>query len=644
MPSSLARLHAWRTAHPIAIAVLLYGLVALAAAVAAYLAIFTLFSPYDDEGTLLVTLKAFSQGEVLYRDVYSPYGPFYYELFGGFFALTGWSVTTDASRLLVIVVWVLTSGLFGLAVQRLSGRLLLGLIGMIVSFGILFVLVGEPMHPHGLSVALLGAFVLILASGPPRRLALAGGAAGALLAAVVLTKLNLGVYAVAAVPLAAVLTIEPLYRRRWLRWPVVVAFLAMPLAVVARDLSSEWAASLAALEILAGLAILAAAWPLRPQRGEGDGGMMEWLIAAACGFVAAFAAILIAILLTGPSLSDLYQGVVHDAMRVRDTNLNPFLSAPAAIDWGIAAVAAATLVSWLRSSGEGRPSIWPGLLRGAAGLAIWFSIDQNAPFSLSPAAGNPDSLALVLAWVAAVPPAAAREHVYKRFLRVLLPALAVAETLQVYPVAGSQMRIAALMFVPVGALCIADGIASLRAWSADRGPLSLERFAIVVGVAIVAVGAKFAVDDLARPIVTNAVVYRDQPSLPFPGAGLMHPPAEQAAEYERMAELLHANRCTTFIGYPNVDSLYLWSGIDPPRPWAPGAWITALEASAQRPIVQQLRASPRPCAIRSEGLAALWLDGRPRPETPLVRYIFNRFAPVETAGGSEFMLPKGSAR
>ena len=47
--------------------------------------------------------------------------------------------------------------------------------------------------------------------------------AGALLAALALTKINLGIFAVAAVALAAVLTVEPLYRRRWLRWPVVGA-------------------------------------------------------------------------------------------------------------------------------------------------------------------------------------------------------------------------------------------------------------------------------------------------------------------------------------------------------------------------------------------------------------------------------------
>jgi hypothetical protein len=644
LPPGVHRLRVWAIAHPRVVAGLLYGLVALAAAVAAYLAIFTLFSPYDDEGTLLVTLKAFSHGEVLYRDVYSPYGPFYYELFGGFFALTGLSVSTDASRLIVIVVWVLTSGLFGLACQRLSGRLLLGVAGMIVAFGVLFVLVGEPMHPHGLGILLLGTFTLLAVSGPSRRVGLAGAIGGALLAALVMTKLNLGVFAVAALVFAAVLTVAPLYRRRWLRWPVLAAFLALPLAVVARDLGSGWAQSLAGLEILAILAVAIAAWPLRPAAGEDDEGMGEWLIAAACGFVASFAAILIAILLTGPSLSDVYRGMVHDAMRVRDTNLNPFVSPSAAVDWGIAAVAAATLISWLRPGAGATPSVWPGLLRVGAGLGIWFTITQSAPLSLNPAAGNPDSLALALAWVAAVPPAGPREGPFKRFLRVLLPAMAVAEVLQVYPVAGSQMRIAALTFVPVGALCIADGLAALRAWSAARGPLALQRFGVVAGVAIVALTAKLAIDQLARPIASNAVVYRDQRSLPFPEAGLLHLPAEQAAEYEGLVALLHEHRCTTFIGYPNVDSLYLWSGIDPPRPWAPGAWITALEASAEPPIVARLRASPRPCAIRSEGLAALWLNGRPRPETPLVRYIFNRFEPAAQAGGSEFLLPKRPAR
>ncbi|MGC1853485.1 MAG: hypothetical protein WA687_13730, partial [Solirubrobacterales bacterium] len=191
---------------PAVAAIALYALTAMGAAVAAYFALFTQFAPYDDEGTLLVTLQAFAGGDTLYSDVYTPYGPFYYELFGGLLALSGADVTTDLSRSTVLVLWVGTSLLFGLATQRLTGRLMLGVTGMIAAFGALYALANEPMHPQILCVLLLGAFALLAVAGPTRRALWAGAAGGALLAALTLTKLNLGVFAVAAVVLAAVLT------------------------------------------------------------------------------------------------------------------------------------------------------------------------------------------------------------------------------------------------------------------------------------------------------------------------------------------------------------------------------------------------------------------------------------------------------
>ena len=66
-------------------------------------------------------MKSFAEGEILYRDIYSDYGPFFFELFGGLFALTGWAVTNDASRLIVGFLWVASSLLFGLSAQRLTG-------------------------------------------------------------------------------------------------------------------------------------------------------------------------------------------------------------------------------------------------------------------------------------------------------------------------------------------------------------------------------------------------------------------------------------------------------------------------------------------------------------------------------------------
>lgn len=626
---------------PVVRSILVYAGVALAAAIAAYYAIFTNFAPYDDEGTLLVTVQAFAKGHVLYRDVYSPYGPFYYELFGGLFALTGKAVTTDASRTIVIVLWVAASLLYGVSVQRLTGRLALGVAGMVAAFAALVVLANEPMHPQGLCVLLLGAITLLAVSGPGRRPAALGAAAGALLAALVLTKLNLGVYAVAAAVLAAALTLEPLRSRAWVRWPVVVAVLAMPLAVTVRDLNQEWVRNLVAVDGLAMAAVVVAGWRLAA--GSREEGLGRWLIGGAIGFAAAFVAIMVAILLTGPSLSDIYDGMVTEAMRVREVNPTPLGMANAAIDWAIASLAVAFLAARLRKSDPGAPSVWSGALRILAAVVIWMTISRITPLSLGPPAQNPLALPLVLAWVAVFAPAGTVEPQFKRFLRIFLPAMAVAQALQVYPVAGSQMFIAALTFVPVGALCFADGLAVLQAWSAERGRDGLERFGVIATVALVALAFDMGVNSIVRPGITSWDNYRAGTALPFPGASDMRLPEEQVQQYKAMVDALHEHGCSTFIGYPNINNMYLWSGIEPPAPDAPGVWLLALDSEKQQRIVDELRASKRPCVVRSEPRAALWLSGREVPQRPLVRYIFSDFKPVLTVGEFEFMLPKPSA-
>lgn len=626
---------------PAVLAIGAYALVAIAAAVAAYFTVFTVWAGYDDEGTLLVTVQAFARGETLYSDIYTIYGPFYFELFGGLFALFGADVTTNASRTIVVVLWVGTSLCFGVATQRLTGRLLLGVSGMIAAFATLYVLANEPMHPQVLCVALLGLFVLLAAFGPGRRPPWMGAACGALLAALVLTKINLGAYAVAAVAIAAVLTVEPLRRRRWICWPVLAAALLLPLFVASRDLSIGWVREFIAVQTLAIAALIVAAWPLAPPRDERDVATPRWLLGFASGFAVSFVAIIVAILLAGSPLADVYEGMVTEALRVRDVNMSQFQMSFAVVDWALVALAGAALSLRLRGVGWGSsPSPWPGVLRIVAGLAIWLTVARITPFSVGPAAGNQDSLPLVLAWIAAIPPAGVEEPAYKRFLRVMLPALAIGETLQVYPVAGSQVGIASLTFVSVGALCLGDALISLRAWSAARGGIALERYGAVAGVFLAALAGIFAVNSILRSISVNAQTYQNAIALPFPGATQLHLQPEDFENYTRIVADLDRYRCTDFIGYPNVNSLYLWSGIEPPPPAAPGAWIKALDEERQQRIVNELRASPRPCAVRNDGLATPWLGDTPTPiEKPLVNYILNEFHTVDQINDFQFMLP-----
>ena len=161
------------------------------------------------------------------------------------------------------------------------------------------------------------------------------------------------------------------------------------------------------LELLATLALLVAARLLRPRPGESDEGLFDWALAAAVGFAAAFAAIFIALILSGSTPADLYDGAIVQGLKIGDVFVLALNSPVAALDWAVAALAAAVITVELRAEGRRVPSIWPGLLRVAAGLTIWLTVARSAPFSLGPTS-NQEALPLVLAWVAVVSPGTAR--------------------------------------------------------------------------------------------------------------------------------------------------------------------------------------------------------------------------------------------
>ncbi len=619
-----------------------YAVVAIAATVTAYFTIFTTFASYDDEGTLLITLRAFLDGDPLYRDVWSVYGPFYYEFFGGLFSLFGLDVSTDSSRTVVLLVWVGTSLLFGLAAQRLTRSLPLGLTAMVAAFGSLGVLANEPMHPQGLCVLLLGAFALLAVRGPSKRPLWLGAGCGALLAALLLTKVNLGIFAIAAAVAAAAFTAWPFAGRAWVRWLVGAALLALPLAVINRDLDLGWARELTLLVMLALGSVLVAARPLRPTGP--DRPLLRVLLGGVAGFAVAIVAIVLVLLLTGPSLGDAYEGIITKALGIRDLLLGqtPFPQVTV-LTWAVGALAASFVATRVLRSPDGRPALWSALLRALAGLAIWLTVAHIVVVGLNPSSANPVIVPMLLAWIAVIPPAGVEETQYKRFLRVLLPALAVAETLQVYPVPGSQLGIASVSFVTVGALCLADATTELRAVFAGGAGERARRLAGTLTVAGVALAGLFVLVAVLLPGATAINNHRSLAKLDLPGASLMRVPPETAESYERLVGLLRANGCTTFIGFPTVGSMYLWSELPAPRPQPPNAWFSALDDAQQRQAVEDLSASPKPCAIRNDELAAPYLHGEPAPDTPLTNYVLDNFETAASVGAYEFLLPKPSA-
>ncbi len=643
-PSVWRQIQKAADANPLVTAIVAYTVVTIAAIIAGYFAIFTYFASYDDEGTLLVTLNAFIHGDVLYREIWSVYGPFYYEVFGAFFKITGQSVTTDAGRTLVVLIWTASSLVIGLAAHKLTDRLWIGITAMATGFTVLTVLDNEPMHPQGLCALLLAGFTLVAACSGGRRNTLAGAGCGALLAAVLLTKVNLGVFAIAGTVLTVFLIVEPLHRRTWLRWLVVLAYLAIPTVVMARDLDQAWAREFIIIEFLAATAVIIASRPLWPRRGDEDGGTLDWVVAGAVGFVVLFVACTVAILLTGPSLEDLYDGMIKGAFGIRDVLSSPLgFPAGATIDWAIGAVAVAAVATHLRTRGGARPSPWPGLLRVGAGLAILFGVSHIVPIGFNPSSQNGIIIPMLLAWVVAIPPFGVSESPHKRLVRVLLPVSAVALTMQVYPVPGSQIGIASVSFIPIGALCLGDGLTDLRTWSTARGTVPLRNFLSGATALAVAVPAVFGINAMLLPGINNVLTYRNATQLALPGADLVRISAPQAEQYEALVGLLHEHHCSTFVGFPTVNSLYLWSELEPPKPTLPNAWVYGLNESQQAMALRELKASPHPCMIKDEELAVGYLKNEPPPDKPLVNYVLNDFRPIDTVGPFEFEVPKPDA-
>lgn len=631
-------LREWAATHGTGIAATAYGLVALAAAATAFFALFNQFAFYDDDGTLLIALKAFADGQVLYRDIYAAYGPFFFDVFGGFFALTGIDVTNDAGRIVVGVVWVASSAGFGVAAQRLCGRLLPGVAAMMVAFASLGVLAAEPMHPQVMIAPLLAGIALVVAFGPTRKVAWAGAATGAMLGCLVLTKVNVGGYAVIAAAAAAVLAWEPLRSRRWLRALAVAGLLALPVVVMYPDLDEDWVRHLAMLEVLSLAALAIAAHTARPLADESSATLRRWLLAALAGGAAALVAILAVLVLGGTSLSEAYDGIVTQGLKLRSV-FTIALDAPVeVVYWGVAAVLLAAGAAWLRRAGRGASALVSGLLRLAAGVAIWLTVATVPPFPLGPSS-NYVALPMALAWVAAFAPEGSAEDPYRRFARIFLPLLAVCQTLQSYPVAGSQVRIAAVTFVAVGAVCLGDGIGQLRSWGATSG-WSARRLQTTAAAAALVLVALLGYHTILQPARSGRAAYEGNPALRLPGAEMLH--VAKGGRYVQLVDLIRRHRCTAFIGFPNVDSLYLWSGVKPPKPNPPGAWPIVLPLDQQQRVVEEMRASPRPCAMRNEGLAqGAWLHGTPPDESdPLVNYIFNDFRTVGEAGEFEFMVAR----
>ena len=88
--------------------------------------------------------------------------------------------------------------------------------------------------------------------------------------------------------------------------------------------------------------------------------------------------------------------------------------------------------------------------------------------------------------------------------------------------------------------------------------------------------------------------------------------------------------------------LYLWTDREPPTTLNLTNWMYMLDDRQQDRIVEQLAARPRVCVVVNSALIRFWMEGRPLPQGPLIRYIDANFIPATDTHGMTILVRKGS--
>jgi len=579
-----------------------------------YLLMFTGFANYDDEGFMLLTIRSYNAGEALYEKVIVQYGPFFYEFFGIFGAL-GVPFDNDSGRLVTLVIWIALALLAGVSVFLFTRNLGLGLAAQLITFATA-TLTSEPMHPGGLISLMLigiGALAFVVAGRRSGRWPFL--IIGALSAALILTKVNVGGFAALSIVFACVLTF-PFLARNWpLRVVATVVLMTVPVLLLKTDIDQPWAQRFVFHVDLCVLALAMATSSSEPDP-ERRPSEIGWLVVGG----AALTIVVIAIaLLKGSTPGDLVNGLILFPAQQRVVFEAPFTVGTAPMLWDAVGVAGALF--WVRYRTHGRPPqiVFEGAVRIVAGLVILFTVlgSLRIPGLVDlKSLTSPLVIADAFAWVLAAPRATPEGYARLDFARALLPAVAVMQSLQVFPVAGSQTAWATLPLIPIGALCIADGLVQVGLTRAREQLASMLVF------------LTFAVSWIPQTWRDTQATYASDVSLGLPGANLVRVTPERAAVLRHIYQTVHDN-CDNFVSVPGLDSFYIWEKFDPPTP-LPSRFIwLADDVPHLQALIKSSDQINRLCIVENSYLILAWSRGR-TVTGPLDDYIQAGFVQIDS--------------
>jgi hypothetical protein len=596
----------------------------------AYLKTFQGIERYDDEGFFMLSVREFLRGGALYDDVYSQYGPAYHVFKLLLHGPTGLPLTHDVNRLTSIVFWIGTAVACSVFTWRVTASLLLAVLVYAQSVIGLAAIGVNPGSPQELCFLLLAGILFFTAPARSKRaVSLSLIAVGALAAALLLTKVNVGVYLLISLTLG-VLALAA--RRRALVFAngvLSLAAVALPPVVMWEHLGTTWGLGFALVISLSLVSVLPFLFSCLPK----DAVQAGHVLALLGGFVVSLVVICMVVVARGTSLTNLVDGILLQHLGFSKAFSSAAPATAAAIPWAIAAAAFALTYAWnLRRPGTRTlfdlAVTWLKLLFGA--LVIYASLQDRRHELLG--------FVTPFLWLILVPPLGSKVWTSEKAQpRVLLLLIAILQVTAGYPVWGSRPW--TFLFVPLGAVCMADAWRDLGRVGRTLFEAHPIRRGVVLAVLIASVAAIY---HRKADVAGEHRRYQSLTPLGLPGSDRIRLPRNMAAVQRWVAHNLRAH-ASTFLSMPGLGSYYFWCEMDPPTGLNAGAWVLLLDEEAQARIVHAARRhDERLCAVfLSDG--KIWLGEGEIPPGPLVSYLQDDFVPARECAGYELLVRSGRA-
>ena len=579
------------------------------------------FAFYDDEGFMLMTLRQYVAGLPLYDRTYTEYGPFYYVLFGNLLRFAG--VTHDSIRLITILCWLLVAAGWATCVWLWRRSLGWTLVAFLATVSVLRVLTSEPGHPHGL-VLLLYAGTFLAASLYCTSPVLARVAIGAASAALLLTKVNVGGFMVAALAAAFVACLYPERRPRALERGVPALCTLLPVVLMHAQFNNSIAVIQCAIYTFGIWTVLDAM--RRNAMPDLDWSGFGWI---AIGFLGSVLLTFGIVYLHGTSVSGFVEGVILQPLKF--SGVLPF-QAP-------------------RNRSELYLDVYLQMLCCAGGVALWIyqRFRGGIPRYFRAAVALVVIVAAVLfprlatsiapgvMWMFVPEPGGKLWTPTSRMPVFFVCVAATLGILMVYPVPGTQSGIAAALIV-------------LAAFGAVVH-LADDLVEVIAGWRVVTASDEWLVYGFVLCATLTLSAWHVTEALVRPGRAAEYLPNSRLIElstrdYRTFSEISFraSSRCDTLVTIPGMNSFNIWSDLPHPNGSIVSSAMVLFDERVQQQLTRDFLASSRPCVVWNARLARWSARFRPhRTRQPFIDLVHYKLIRVYEQNGYEIRVPRDQA-